>query len=403
MPRINFTVNISAGGITVPLKRAYVEHIAFGLRVPGSALYMTDENGNIRDGEGNLGIDAMPNLLNGRIDIRVICHNSVVKIPNGIFDHYTDLSVTDGGTVTLNSTNSAGNLNNFRILNRAFDVHDKVLRQFQVFNSDFPLGRKRSLDDTRKSRKRIEVFFPSALAVNLAFVEPKGIHTGYPIIHIGNNDGSAPLNSPDNRLFGSDPMLVPAELSHALHFSHLDEQQRHDIAVRYGKFIVSDWVLGGGGTHSMLKETDPMVAFLEAFDHFVHRFDRFITANPTLTGNPLRNEFILAELNSTDQFELNRTTVTGFGTLNGTLRLGTFTPNPQFVSGGARSATSIEGSVYGAIFLDFARRPGVGLRTVVNAFVRSKALTFGEFRTWIQSNSRSLLPALNQVSQVWGL
>jgi hypothetical protein len=403
MPRINFTVNIRAGGITAPLKRAYVEHIAFGLRVPGSALYMTDENGNVRDGAGNLGIDAMPNPLNGRIDIRVICHNSVVKIPNGIFDHYTDFSVMDGGTVTLNSTNSAGNLNNFRILNRAFEVHDKVLRQFQVFNSDFPLGRKRSLDDTRKSRKRIEVFFPSALVVKLAFVEPKSIHTGYPIIHIGSNDGSAPLNSPNNRLFGDDPKLVPAELSHALHFSYLTEQQRHDIAVRYGGFIVSDWVLGGGGTHSMLKDTDPMVAFLEAFDHFVHRFDRFITANPTLTGVPLRNGFILAELNSTEQFALNGTAVTGFGTLNGALRRGAFTPNPQFVSGGARSATSIEGSVYGAIFLDFARRPGVGLRTVVNAFVRSKALTFGEFRTWIQSNAPSLLPALNQVSQAWGL
>lgn len=403
MPRINFTVNLRVGATTTPLKRVFIEHIAFGLRVPGSQLYITDESGNVRDSQGNLGIDAIPNLLNGRIDIRVICHNSVVKIPNGIFDHFKDFSVADGGSVTITSANSPSNFNNFRILNRCFDVHDKVLRQFGVFNADFPLGRKRSLDDTRKSRKRIEVFFPSSLAVQLAFVEPKSIHTGFPIIHIGTTDDGFPLNSPENRLFGSDPMLVPAELSHALHFSHLSEAQRHDITVRYGKFIVSDAILGGGGTHSMLKDTDPLVAFVEAFDHFVHRFDRFISANPTLTGIPLRNDFILSELNSTQRFTINGVNVRGFGTLNGTRSRGNFTPNPQFLSSGARSATSIEGSVYGALFLDFARRPGVGLRTVVNAFVRSKALTFGEFRNWISVNSPNLLPTLDQVKQNWTL
>lgn len=403
MPRINFKVNLRVGTTTSPLKRVYVEHIAFGLRVPGSQLYITDETGNVRDNNGNLGIDAMPNLITGKIDVRIICHNSVVKVPNGILDHFKDFNVADGGSVTITSTNSASNFNNFRILNRFFDVHHTTLKQFGVFNSDFPLGKKRTLDDTRKSRRRIEVFFPSLLAVQLAFVEPKSIHTGFPIIHIGQNDGANPLNSLDNRLFGRNPMLIPAELSHALHFSFLSESQRHDITVQYGRFLMSDFILGGGGTHQMLKDTDPLVAFVEAFDHFVHRFERYIRTNSTLSGATLRNNFIASELRSTELFSINGSTARGFGTLNGTFSRGNFTPNPQFLSSTSRSATSIEGSIYAALFLDFARKPGVGLRTVVSAFIRSKALSFGEFRNWININSPNLIATLDQVKQNWTL
>lgn len=400
MPRINFTVNLRVGRNTQPLKRAYVEHIAFGLRVPGSQLYITDDSGRVRDPQGNLGIDAIPNLLNGRIDVRIICHNSVVKIPNGILDHFNDFSIADGGTITITNANSQNNFNHFRILNRCIEVYDNVLRQFQVFSSEFPLGKKNTLDNTRKSRQRLEVSFPSSIVVQLAFVEPKSIHTGFPVIHIGNIDGRFPIDDPSNRLFGNNPMLIPAELSHALHFSHLNENQRHDITVKYGKFIVTDFLLGGGGTHSMLKDTDPLVAFVEAFDHFVHRFDRFIRANPNLTGVPLRNGFIRAELDSREQFDRN---TRGFGTMSGNLSTGIFTPNPAFLTRGRNSATSIEGSIYGAIFLDFARRPGVGLRTAVNAYIRSKALSFGEFRTWVRRNLPNLRTQLDDVVSTWTL
>lgn len=403
MPRINFTVSLRVGNTTTPLKRVYVEHIAFGLRFPGSQLYLTDENGNVRDGLGNLGIDAFPNPLTGNIDVRIICHNSIVKIPNGPLDHFKDFNVTDGGSLTITRANSAGNFNHFRILNRCFEVHDKVLRQFGVFNMDFPLGRSRSLDDTRKRRKRIEISFPSLLAVNYTFVEPKSIHTGFPIIHIGENDGPNPLNSPDNRLFGRFPILIPAELSHGLHFSNLSETQRHEITVTYGRFLMSDFVLGGGGTHEILKDTDPTVAFIEAFDHFTHRFDAFISLNPSLTGSTLRNGFISSELSTNDRFSLNGTNVIGFGTLNGSFSRGRFTPNPEFLTRGSRSSTSIEGAVYGAIFIDFARRPGVGLRTVVEAYIKSKALSFGEFRSWINTNKPNLSATLDQVKLNWTL
>jgi hypothetical protein len=383
MPRINVTLRLNVNGVVQPLQRLYVEHIAFGLRVPGSRLYITDDQGRVRDSQQNLGIDAIPNLLDGSIDIRVICHNSVVKIPNGPFDHFKDFKVTDGSIATITAANSPGNFAQFRVLQRCMDVYETSCRQFQVFGGEFPLGKRATLDDTRTSRKRIEVFFPDILPQPLSFVEPKSIHTGYPIIHLKDND---------NRLFGANPILVPAELSHALHFSLLSEQQRQDITVQYTSFIVSDVVQGGTGTHSLVRDTDPIVAFVEAFDHFLHRFERFVRQNPTLTGPTLRNDFIRSELTSNT-----------FGTLTGTLSRGTFTPLPAFLTAGARAATSIEGSIYAAIFLDFARKPNVGLRTVVNAFIRSKTLSFGEFRAWILANKPQLTNQINEVKATWTL
>lgn len=394
MPRINVTINILIGGNVQPLRRAYIEHIFTGFRVPGSQLYITNDLGQVIDRRENLGIDAIPNLLNNKIDIRVICHNSIVRIPNGIFDHFIDFSVSDGDTVTITNANSS--FNHFRVLNRCADVYSQGLQQFQVFGSDFPLGIFRSFDKTRESKKRIEVLFPDAFPQPLSFTEPKGLSTGYPVIHLKSNDP---------RLFGSDQTLIPAELSHALHFSRLTDAQRQDIGVRYGSFIVSDFLSGGSSTHSMAADTDPLVAYVEAFDHFVHRFDQFIRANPNLSGPNLRNRFIRSELNIVENFTDQNGVLlaTRFGTLTGDLNTGVYTPDPAFLTSAARSATSIEGSIYAAIFLDFARKRGVGLRTAVNAYVRSQALSFGEYRSWIHLNRPNLTAQIDQVKATWTL
>ncbi len=394
MPRINVTINIQVGNNFQPLQRAYVEHVAAGFRVPGSQVYITNNFGQVMDRQENLGINAIPNPLNNRIDIRVICHNSIVRIPNGIFDHFLDFNVADGDTVTI--TNADSNFNQFRILNRCAQVYSRVLQQFQAFTSDFPLGIRSSLERTRNSQKRIEILFPDLLPQPLSFVEPKGLTTGYPVIHLKDNDP---------RLFGADQTLIPAELSHALHFSRLTDAQRQNIAVRYGSFIVSDFLNGGNATHSMAVDTDPLLAYVEAFDHFVHRFDRFVRANPNLSGATLRNRFIRDELNIAENFTDQNGIVlaTQFGSLSGGLNTGVYTPDPAFLTSGARSATSIEGSIYAAIFLDFARKPGVGLRTAVNAYVRSQALSFGEYRSWIRSNRPDLRSQIDQVKATWTL
>lgn len=395
MPRINVTVNLQVGRNIQPLRRAYVELIAAGFRVPGSQLYMTDDAGLVRDRQENLGIDAIPNPFNGSIDIRVICHNSVVRIPNGAFDHFVDFNVRDGGTVTITSNHSS--FNHFRILNRCADVYDQALRQFQAFSSAFPLGRLNSFDSTRNRQRRIEVFFPDFLPQPLSFVEPKSLHTGYPIIH---------LKDDDPRLFGGDRTLVPAELSHALHFSRLTETQRNDIAIKYGNFLVTDPLSGGNSRHTMAADTDPLVAFVEAFDHFVHRFDAFVRRNPGLSGAAMRNRFILNELSRRSNFRDQHGVVRsrrGFGVLTGGLHTGIFEPEPAFLTSGTRSATSIEGTIYAAIFLDFARKPGVGLRTAVNAFIRSQALSFGDFLRWIHAERPNLGAQIDEVKATWTL
>lgn len=393
MTRINCTINVQDGGQTRPLRRAYVEHVAGPVRVPGSDLYITDDSGRVRDGQGNLGIAAIPNIFNGRIDIRVICHNSVVKLPNGLIDHWVDFSIADGETKTINNASAPGRLDHWRLLNRFAEVYDRVFRQFGVFSNPFPLGRGATLDATRAQSKRIEVFFPT-VSPGLPFVEPRSLHTGYPIIHMKEHDG---------RLFGTsvaEPDLIPAELSHALHFSKLSDPQRHSLTVNYAKWLIVDTLVGGedGGTHYLTKDTDPLVAFVEAFDHFAHNLDEFTRNNSQLRDAALRNEFIRSELQRVDS---NNNPV--FGQLTGPLSTGTFVPNAIFLTSGARSATSIEGTIYAAVFLDFARRRGVGLRTVVQLFIKSKALSFGEFRTWINSNRPEFRSTLDQICQAWTL
>jgi hypothetical protein len=187
-------------------------------------------------------------------------------------------------------------------------------------------------------------------------------------------------------------------LSHALHFSKLSDPQRHSITIDYPKWLIIDNLAGGGGTHNLTKDTDPLVAFVEAFDHFAHNLDKFTRNNPQLRDAVLRNAFIRSELQRVDS---NNNPV--FGRLTGPLSTGTFVPNAIFLTSGARSATSIEGTIYAAVFLDFARRRGVGLRTVVRLFIQSKALSFGEFRTWINSNRPEFRSTLDHICQAWTL
>ena len=76
----------------------------------------------------------------------------------------------------------------------------------------------------------------------------------------------------------------------------------------------------------------------------------------------------------------------------------------RIVPNASLNGSDDEGSVYGCIFVDFARR--VGLSTAVNAFLRSAAsgaTTFGEYKTWIRNNAREHLTALEAAQQTWGL
>jgi hypothetical protein len=73
-------------------------------------------------------------------------------------------------------------------------------------------------------------------------------------------------------------------------------------------------------------------------------------------------------------------------------------PNPSL------NGSDDEGSVFGCIFVDFARRDG--LRTAVNAYLRSAsagATTVGAYRNWIRDNRPQSLAAIDAARNTWGL
>jgi len=376
MAQVNVTITLrDADDNIVPLQRNFVEHIAFGVPI---GLYITDDQGRIRDKDGNLGISNLTNDL----DIRVLLQNAVAKHQDLL--SWKDWHVSDGDTKRL-TVNATAHINKFRALNHCVKVYDTVFRQFEVFSAnsrgDFPLGSGGTLDNKKNRSERIELDFPTGFPfAQLSFPEPKSVFTGFPILHIKDDDG---------RLFGTNRQrrtLIASELAHALHFSFLTSANREDIQNRYLGWLVGQVVMGDNATHDLGIETIPLVAFLESLDHFSSRFFRFFLDHPNdAIDTTFRNNFILSELSSGT-----------FCNFTGDLHTGTVT-RPKF------TGTSVEGAVYSAIFLDFARRPGVGLKTAVNAFFRSKALTFGEYKSWIINNKPDLKSAINAVSRTWGL
>jgi hypothetical protein len=392
MPTLNVAVKVNG----IPLQRAYVEHLVLGVGQP--AMYMTDDQGRVRDQSGNLGIDSFTR----NADIRVLCQNSVVKVLDGNTPGplavNQDISIVDDSIVDLNS--AAEQQSHYDILERCLVAYDVIFRQFRPFSDgpdpDFPLGRAASLRATKDQSKRNELSFPSQFSLgHLAFTEPKSAATGYPLVHIRRRDS-------DGRLFGENghnPTLIASEFAHALHFSLFSSAGRTRIETDYTGWIASDIANGGQGTHAMGRRTSPAVAYIEALDHFSSRFSEFVRRS--LQGgtlNRLRPQQITAAMRQDflDK-ELNGLSVEGtsVATLDGAGRV---VPNAAF------NGSDDEGSVYGCIFVDFARR--VGLRTAANAYLRSAssgALTFGEYKTWVKDNRPEHLNALKAAQQTWGL
>ncbi|KAK4888028.1 hypothetical protein LTR27_013017 [Elasticomyces elasticus] len=69
MSRLNVTIRIDGQAA----KRVYVEHLVLGI---SSKVYITDDNGEVRDNNGNKGIDSGTPWA----DIRILAQNSVAKV-----------------------------------------------------------------------------------------------------------------------------------------------------------------------------------------------------------------------------------------------------------------------------------------------------------------------------------
>src|SRR5262249_6052914 len=145
--------------------------------------------------------------------------------------------INDGSRVDISLPDSQRDW--YDILNRAQIAYEVSFEPLSFFRSlpkpHFPLGRASSLRATRDQAKRIDLSYPDQFPHDppdhshpaITFVEPKRLFDGYPLMHIKDK-------STEDRLFGvpdfhapkRQPMIIPHELTHALHFSFLSEDQR---------------------------------------------------------------------------------------------------------------------------------------------------------------------------------
>ena len=377
-------------------------------------MYMTDLEGRIRDNNFDEGIDSLtPNA-----DIRIICQNPILRVNDGDnlnIGVYQDKSIADGETVNLNVNSEQDDY--YAILNRVELAYEVVFRPLSFFanqpDPEFPLGRKPSLRETRNQAKRIDLIYPDHSVAALAWVEPKRLVDNFPLMHIKRRDI-------DTRLFGeggSAPTLIPHELTHALHFSTLTAAQRGRAQDEYADFILTSPLSGVGPFHGFNERTTPEVAYIEAGGFFSENFMEFMRARQPGAGTLVRperiTETIQAEFVSSEwtRFSSRAPFLTDLIALGSRLPRfrGAATPPPlrfplwrnrlllrPTVTGG-----DVEGAVYAAIFVDFAAT--VGLDFAASSYFAANAITFGEYRAFINDRHPEHSQALEQARLFWGL
>ena len=379
---LTFTVNLRGR----PLRRTYVSHFDF-FRVPQTDFVRTNEAGEATIGSA---------VSTSQIRVRVHAQNAVVRVLDGSFPVPVEVSqeftVSHGGTININT--AAEQQDHFRIMASCLDVYDTVWRQFRPFNQSsrgaFPFGTGGTVAQDRERLPRIEVVYPDNSPATLAFVEPVSLTTGHPLIHIKHR-------SLDPRLFGTtspsvDPTLIPHELAHALYFAIMPATTRASVESQYLAWITSRVAAGLPPFHNTATATTPFVAWIEALGIFSERFFFFSRRHtPPLTEVQLRQAFFRDELSATPL--LQSTALTDYSqvaTLNGGV-----VP--------ALTGDNVEGAVYGAIFVDLARR--AGLRESVGQYMASSdnsVLNFDDFRNLLISET-DLDPDVIAVANTWGL
>ena len=382
------TANIHVKG--VPLRRAFVEHTdPTGLTSLGWAI--TDSNGSFTFDAG---------LFSNSVDIKIHCQNSVVQVLNApVLSAPIDIhvSVANGGTVKVENTGHNDVLDHFRILAKCQDVYDTVWRQFRPYNDsdrgDFPL--RRPAGDVKhiyNTASRVQLNYPallqSAIPSILTFVEPdaSGNHS-LPLMHIQNRTIEFRVFEEDAAAHHVDPMIIPHEFGHAMHFSAVSSNTRANFEAQYIGFLATH---ATNAYHDVNKPTTPFVAFIEAVGIFSERFFFFKKlVRRDLEDVALRQAFFRDELDhQTLGNHLNVYVPVG------TRSHGGITP--------ALTGNDTEGALYGAIYLDFASQ--VGLREAVGLVLDSQATSFDEFHTYVSGRGNNAwLTALNHAKTTWGL
>ena len=402
MVRVNATIQVDGR----PLAWTYVEHRTVGF---GTGVYATDEQGRVRDDDFVLGVDS----LTPHADIRIYCQNPIVRVLDGKKLNaavYQDATIRNGDVVDLNTT--ARQRAHYRVLERNYHAYTATYKWMRFFadqdDPTFPLGRLATLRSTRSRPRRIDLSFPDQFpGVQVSFVEPVRVPGGFPLVHLKTDDGTGPIFGTGN----TPPRLVPAELAHALHFTFLSSQRRAAAQAQYMQFILGSPVSGVGPFHDFEVRTTPEVAFIEALDWFGQNFLEFLRRRqglPTTGLVALEPATTAVQAAFVEEEWARLTRVRRVAELSGAVGTG-FTPpsghptapRPVLPRRPTVTGSDVEGAVYGAIFVDFARR--VGLDVAASAYFSANALNFGQYRSHINNRLPQHATALEQVRQFWGL
>jgi hypothetical protein len=411
---VDFTLTLRGA----PLRRTYVSHFDF-LRVPQTLFFRTDEAGRVTVANaGRANVTADPNGPSGAITVTVHAQNSVVRVLDGNFPIPVEVTqnfdnVTDGDVININT--NARQQDHFRIMDTCLIVYDQVFRQFDPFNNPgrraFPFGQGASVAATRNKLPRIEVVYPDRSPAAVAFVEPVSLGTGFPLIHLKhkafNPPGRARVNG---KLFGvpdpvpdpadpippgepvTAPTTIPHELAHALYFALMPATTRASVETQYLGWIANRVAASLPPFHNTTLVTTPFVAFIEALGIFSERFFFFSRMRvPSLTGVPLRQAFFRDELSATPL--LATANLSGYSQVGRRNSAGNIAPT--------LTGDDVEGAIYGAVFLDFASRPG--LREAVAQYMRSgrnSVLNFDDFRNFVITNT-PFAADITEVANTW--
>ena len=230
----------------------------------------------------------------------------------------------DGMTVDV-----AGQNDSFELAMALNDAYVGGLEEFSPFAGPW------ALSSDRTSSNWIEAAMPG-LVVQRAFCEPASAQTGQPVIHLSAGvDGDT----------SGERVTIAHELAHALAQSRLSYGERVAMEATYAQWL-ADESINGDPAHGFAMQTTPFVAWIEAFGILGSSYVAAV-ADATESGEDRHETF----------YRRARARV-GYDTVAG---------------------PDVEGAVFGALFVDFASHPWVGLDYVVSSYVDCGALNVANY------------------------
>ena len=259
----NVTANVRIAGR--PLRRAFVEHT--GPAGFGSLGWdLTDENGSFTFDAG---------LLADKVDIKVHCHNSVLRVLDGGLPVPTPVHQVIGGVANGDTKEIPHQRDFYRIMSTSLDVYDTVWRQFRPFNrddrADFRWVANQPCWIPSNTPTGSNSATPTPSPAPLAWVEPAALNNGnFPLVHIKHRDS-------DGRLFGEGDALASITIRRSSRTNWATPSTSPSRLRPPGnrwRPSTREFVLThlSDPTHTIATRTTPFVAFIEAVGIFSERF-----------------------------------------------------------------------------------------------------------------------------------